>query len=127
MTSKKILVIDNEPCVLEVIQICLETMADWQAIAASSGAEGIKKAQSEQPDAILLDLIMPEMDGITTFKKLQENQLTRQIPVIFITAKESIFGDLNREKLGGVAAIAKPFNPLELTNQIADILKWQFE
>jgi len=124
MKPKKILVIDNEPYVREVIQICLETMTDWQAIAANSGLEGLKKAESEQPDAILLDLIMPEMDGITIYKKLQENQLTRQIPVIFLTAKESISNDLNQEKLGFVAAIAKPFNPLSLVEQIAEILKW---
>ncbi|AFY75804.1 MAG: response regulator [Hydrococcus sp. C42_A2020_068] len=123
MTTKRILVIDNEQYIQEVTQICLETVAGWQVITASSGLEGLSKAESEQPDAILLDLIMPEMDGLTTFKKLQENPLTRQIPVIFLTAKVIAFGD-SSVALNTLTAIPKPFNPLELANQISEILGW---
>lgn len=123
MTTKRILVIDNEQYIQEVTQICLETAAGWQVITASSGLEGLSKAESEQPDAILLDLIMPEMDGLTTFEKLQENPLTRQIPVIFLTAKVIAPGD-SSPVLKSVAAIPKPFNPLELASQISEILGW---
>jgi CheY-like chemotaxis protein len=123
MITKRILVIDNEQYIQEVTQICLETVAGWQVITASSGLEGLSKAESEQPDAILLDLIMPEMDGLTTFEKLQENPLTRQIPVIFLTAKVSASSDPSGY-LDNVAAIPKPFNPLELANQISEILGW---
>jgi CheY-like chemotaxis protein len=123
MTTKRILVIDNEQYIQEVTQICLETVAGWQVITASSGLEGLSKAESEQPDAILLDLIMPEMDGLTTFEKLQENPLTRQIPVIFLTAKVTASDDPS-SVIKSLAAIPKPFNPLELANQISEILGW---
>ncbi|NJS17058.1 MAG: response regulator [Nostocaceae cyanobacterium CSU_2_110] len=72
MTVKKILVIDNEEYIQEVIKICLETTAKWEVITASSGIEGIQKAETEKPDAILLDVMMPDMDGISTFKCLKE-------------------------------------------------------
>jgi CheY-like chemotaxis protein len=124
MTTKRILVIDNEQYIQEVTQICLETVAGWQVITASSGLEGLRKAESEQPDAILLDLIMPEMDGLMTFEKLQENPLTCKIPVIFLTAKISTSSE-GCDRDGKITtAIPKPFNPLELANQIAEILGW---
>jgi CheY-like chemotaxis protein len=124
MATKRILVIDNEQYIQEVTKICLETIANWQVITASSGREGISKAENEHPDAILLDLIMPDMDGLTTFEKLQENPITYQIPVIFLTAK-AINCDSNRNRdRQKTAAIAKPFNPLELANQISEILGW---
>lgn len=134
MTAKRILVIDNEQYIQEVTQICLETVAGWQVITASSGIEGLSKAEKEQPDAILLDLIMPEMDGLMTFDKLQENPLTCKIPVIFLTARISTASescdfssgggksDRNRRKI--TTAIPKPFNPLELANQISELLGW---
>jgi CheY-like chemotaxis protein len=124
MTAKRILVIDNEQYIQEVTQICLETVAGWQVITAGSGWEGLSKAESEQPDAILLDLIMPEMDGLMTLEKLQENPQTHQIPIIFLTAKASGTSDTCCGELQGAIAIAKPFNPLELANQIAEILGW---
>src|SRR5579883_1244627 len=85
--TKRILVIDNEQYIQEITQICLRTTAGWQVSAASSGHEGIAKAVTEQPDAILLDVMMPDMDGPTTFQQLQDNSATRQIPVILLTAK----------------------------------------
>ncbi|NJK46867.1 response regulator [Candidatus Gracilibacteria bacterium] len=130
MKTKRVLVIDNEQYIQEVTQICLETVAGWQVITASSGIEGIKKAEGEQPDAILLDLIMPEMDGLMTFEKLQENPLTCEIPVIFLTARISTSSDCplvnGKADCNGkiTTAIPKPFNPLELANQISEILGW---
>jgi CheY-like chemotaxis protein len=124
MIAKRILVIDNEPYIQETIQICLETIADWQVITASSGLEGLSKAQSEQPDAILLDAIMPEMDGITTYQKLQENPLTQSIPVIFLTAKATEISARNQSLRLPTAALPKPFNPLELPDSIARLLGW---
>jgi CheY-like chemotaxis protein len=123
--TKRILVIDNEQYIQEVTQICLRTTAGWEVLMASSGHEGITKAEAEQPDAILLDVMMPDMDGPTTFQKLQENQTTRSIPVILLTAKVQASDRRRYEELGVEGAIAKPFNPLELASQIAEILDWQ--
>jgi len=125
MTSKRILVIDNEQYIQEVAQICLQTVAGWQVMTAGSGKEGVSKAETEQPDAILLDVMMPDMDGLMTFQKLQENAATQQIPVILLTAKVQASDRRRYQELGVQGAIAKPFDPLQLAGQVAEVLGWQ--
>jgi CheY-like chemotaxis protein len=127
MTTKKILVIDNEEYIQEVTKICLEAVAGWEVLTASSGEEGIAKAEAHQPDAILLDVMMPDMDGFATFEKLQANPATRTIPAILLTAKIQLSDRHRYAQKGMTAAIAKPFNPLELAGQIADALGWSVE
>ncbi|WP_026732641.1 response regulator [Fischerella sp. PCC 9605] len=124
MTTKKILVIDNEEYIQEVAKVCLETVAGWEVVTAGSGKEGISKAETSQPDAILLDVMMPDMDGLTTFEKLQANPATKAIPVILLTAKIQATDRRRYAQLGIKAAIAKPFNPLELATQVASALDW---
>ena len=68
MTTKRILVIDDDDGVREIAQFCLEAAAGWEVLTAASGSEGLATAESEQPDAILLDVMMPDMDGATTFR-----------------------------------------------------------
>jgi CheY-like chemotaxis protein len=123
--SKHILIIDNEPHIQEVTQICLETVANWQVITASSGQEGLLKAETEQPDAILLDVMMPDMDGPTTFQKLQKNPATKNIPVLFLTAKVQSSDRRRYAEMGVYGVIAKPFDPLMLAEQIAQTLGWE--
>ncbi|MBW4688178.1 MAG: response regulator [Komarekiella atlantica HA4396-MV6] len=127
MTRKRILVVDNEQSIQEVARICLETIADWQVLTASSGKEAIKKAEDWQPDVILLDVIMPDMNGIAVFEKLQTNPLTKTIPVILLTANIQACDRRRYAEIGMKAAIAKPFNPLELANQVAVALGWNLE
>lgn len=122
--TKRILVVDNEEYIQEVAKICLETVANWEVLTAGSGTEGINKAQSYQPDAILLDVMMPDMDGIATFEKLKANTKTSNIPVIFLTAKIQASDRHRYSELGIKEAIGKPFNPLELASQIATALNW---
>lgn len=125
MTAKCILVIDNELYIQEVVQIALETIKNWRVVTASSGAEGLLKAEKEQPDVILLDMMMPDMDGATTFQKLQANPCTQTIPVLLLTAKVQTVDQQRYQTLGVHATIAKPFDPLHLPTQIADVLGWQ--
>jgi CheY-like chemotaxis protein len=125
--TKRILIIDNEQYIQEVTQICLRTVAGWQVITAGSGQEGLTKAEAESPDAILLDVMMPEMDGLTTFQKLQENLTTRQIPVVLLTAKVQASDYQRYQELGIKGAIAKPFNPLQLAAQVAETLGWSLD
>lgn len=127
MTVKRILVIDNEEYIREVAQICLETVAGWKVLTANSGHSGLVLAQKEQPDAILLDVMMPDMDGPTTFQNLQANVATKDIPVILLTAKVQASDRLRYTSMGIKAAIAKPFNPLTLANQVAEVLGWSEE
>ena len=125
MENKRILVIDDEEYVREVIQICLETVAGWQVITANSGSRGIELAQKERPDAILLDVMMPEMDGIMTFKELQVNELTSYIPIVLLTAKAEVTQGEEFAEIGIKGTISKPFDPLELPNQIGKALNWE--
>ena len=82
----RILIIDDEDDIREVAGMSLETVAGWTTMAARSGQEGLKIAAEQQPDAILLDVMMPDMDGPSTFRNLQDLETTRSIPVIFLTA-----------------------------------------
>lgn len=124
MTAKRILVIDNEKYIQEVAQICLETVANWEVLTASSGHEGLVVAEKQQPDAILLDVMMPDMDGLTTFEQLQSHPATKHIPVILLTAKVQLSDRRRYAELGIKATIAKPFNPLQLAGQVAQALGW---
>lgn len=127
MTAKRILVVDNEQYIQEVAKICLETVAGWEVLTAGSGKEGIIQAETHQPDAILLDVMMPDMDGIATFEKLQANPVTKPIPVILLTAKVQAADRRRYAQMGMKTAIAKPFNPLELAAQISAALGWNLD
>jgi CheY-like chemotaxis protein len=124
MTTKRILVIDDEDGIREIIQICLEAAAGWDVLTAASGSEGLAMAQTSQPDAILLDVMMPDMDGPTTFRYLQANMVTQHIPTILLTAKAKISEQKQFIDLGVTGVITKPFKAQDLVDQIRDILNW---
>lgn len=124
MTTKRVLVIDDEDGVREIIQFSLEAAAGWEVLTAASGSEGIETAQNQQPDAILLDVMMPDLDGTATFKQLQSNAATRHIPTIFLTAKVRASEQQQLLDLGVAGAIAKPFKAQDLVNQIRALLNW---
>ena len=122
--SKRILVIDDEDDIREVAQLSLETIAGWEVYSASSGEEGIRVAAAQRPDAILLDVMMPEMDGPSTFRALQANEATAGIPVILLTAKVQASDRSRFEGLGVTAVLTKPFDPMELSTHVAEALGW---
>ena len=122
MSAKQILVIDDEDDIRKLTQTCLEMMGGWQVLTANSGSEGLAKAEANQPDAILLDVMMPDMDGATTLKRLQANPVTKHIPVILLTAKGRSTDKSLVKKLGIKGVISKPFNPLKLAEQVAEAL-----
>lgn len=124
MSAKRILVIDDEINLCIVIQACLENLGNWSVLTASSALEGLALAKNNIPDAILLDVMMPDMDGLTLFKTLQDDPKTQKIPVILLTAKV-LSGDLSQfEQLGVAGVIAKPFDALQLSQQVAATLGW---
>ena len=126
-SPKQVLIVDDEPYIREVAQICLETTTPWSISTADSGQACLTMAMEQQPDVILLDIMMPGLDGLSTFQKLQENEATREIPVILLTAKVQA-GDRNRyEKYGITATIPKPFDPMTLPQQVAGLLNWTLE
>ena len=122
MSQKHILLVDDEDDIREVAGISLEAVGGWQVSRASSGAEGIATALAERPDAILLDVMMPGIDGPTTFKRLQDDPQTRDIPVIFLTAKVQAADQHRFEELGVAGILTKPFDPMALSDQVAEIL-----
>lgn len=125
MMMKRILIIDDEESIQTVVQFGIKLAAGWEVLTASSGLTGIDTAQVEQPDVILLDVMMPDMDGIATFKALQAHPETEQIPVILLTAKAQTSEKRQFNDLGVCGVITKPFNSLDLPEQIAKILHWQ--
>lgn len=122
--TKRILLIDDEAPLRKVLQLTLRITADWEVFVAGSGQEGLQQAAIAQPDAILLDLIMPEMDGIATLTKLRDNAATQHIPVILLTAGVQLMNQLQRKQLGVAAVLVKPFDPTSLVQQIKDVMSW---
>ncbi|WP_017316534.1 response regulator [Mastigocladopsis repens] len=125
--TKRVLYIDDEPNLQLIVKTCLQTLGGWEVEVAKSGAEGLIKAEELKPDAIILDVMMPEMDGVACLQKLRLNIKTQEIPVIFLTAKRGLTERCRFSTLGAVGAIAKPFNPMTLVPQIAKVLGWNLE
>jgi CheY-like chemotaxis protein len=124
MASHRILIIDDEEDIREVAALSLETVAGWDVVVASSGAQGLARAVEYMPDAILLDVMMPGMDGPTTFRELRRNPVTARIPVLLLTAKVQSSDQRRFADLGVEAVLFKPFDPLTLATQIAGVLGW---
>jgi CheY-like chemotaxis protein len=121
---KRILIVDDDGDIREVAALSLETMAGHKVITADSGRAALALAASEQPDAILLDVMMPDMDGPTTFQKLQSQPSTAGIPVVFLTAKVQPSERARFANLGAAAVLSKPFDPLTLAADLGDALGW---
>ncbi len=120
--SRHVLLVDDEDDIREVAAISFEAFAGWRVSSASCGAEGIAKALAERPDAILLDVMMPDLDGPSTFKRLQDDPNTRDIPVILLTAKVQPADRRRFEQLGVAGVLTKPFDPTSLAEDVAAIL-----
>jgi len=120
----RILLIDDEDDIREVASLTLEATAGWEVLTANSGASGIQAALSEKPEAILMDVMMPEMDGPTTFREMQKIPELVGIPVILLTAKVQGVDQRRFSDLGVAAVLFKPFDPMTLAQQIADVLRW---
>ncbi len=124
MSPKRILLIDDEDDIREVASMTLETVGGFEVLTAVSGQEGIERAIASQPDAILLDVMMPVMDGPATLLRLQQNPATRDIPVVFLTAKIQTADRRRLAQLGARAIMAKPFDPYRLSDDINEALGW---
>jgi len=122
--SRRVLVIDDEDDIREVAQLALEAVAGWEVFTASSGAEGLRVAAERLPDAILLDVMMPEMDGPSTFRALQAQPATAGIPVILLTAKVQASDRTRFHDLGVRGVLTKPFDPMELSREVEGVLGW---
>jgi CheY-like chemotaxis protein len=122
---RRILIIDDEDDIREVAALSLEAVAGWNVTTSSSGPDGIEAAGRLLPDAILMDVMMPGMDGPTTFRAMQKIPEIAHIPVILLTAKVQGVDQRRFADLGVAAVLFKPFDPLTLAQQIASALGWK--
>lgn len=119
----KILLVDDDPSIRKIAQITLANVGKFQVTAVSSGAEAVAAAAAERPDVVLLDVMMPSMDGPTTLARLRATPRLSDLPIIFMTAKVQKH-ELERLKiLGANGIITKPFDPMNLCQQIKSILE----
>ena len=122
--SHTLLLVDDEDDIREVAQLSLEMTAGWQVHTASSGAQALAAARALKPEAILMDVMMPEMDGPTTVRHLKADPETAGIPVILLTATVQASDRAAFEGLGVAGVLAKPFDPMALAGEVAAVLGW---
>ncbi len=121
--AKTVLVIDDDRDIREVAKTSLELVGGFAVIVAESGLRGVALAQEARPDAIILDLMMPDFDGQQTLAQLKQVPDTAPIPVIMLTAKVQA-SKLELVGKGAAGVITKPFDPMQLPNQVCEILGW---
>lgn len=123
MTIEKVMLVDDEEDIRTIAEISISQVGGWQSIVASSGQEALDLAREHAPDVILLDVMMPGMDGPDTLRKLREDDATKHIPVIFLTAKVQPGEVSEYLQIGAAGVVAKPFDPMTLPTEIVDLLE----
>jgi len=118
---KKILIADDHAEVVELVRVTLEG-EDYEIVDASNGKEALKKARLEKPDLVLLDVVMPKMDGFEVCRKLKKDPQTKEIPIIMLTAKAQEVEKEKGREVGASDYITKPFSPSALLTKIEEIL-----
>ncbi len=117
-TLEKILLVEDDPDIQSVGRLSLEAVGGFTVEVCSSGKEALQVAPNYLPDLILLDVMMPGMDGLTTYAALRENPALRATPVIFMTAKVQSHEVAHYQELGALGVISKPFDPMSLADEI---------
>jgi two-component system, chemotaxis family, response regulator PixG len=115
---KRVLVIDDDLNIREVVSMCLHKLKGWDVQTVSSGQEGLNNIQIQHPDAIVLDVMMPEMDGLAFLRQLRADRNIKMIPVILLTANRYLPDRDLLTELGVVEIVSKPFLPIDLVRQI---------
>ncbi len=118
MTLKRILYAEDEPLIQAVAKLALEKVGGFDVLICSSGAEALEKIGAFAPDLVLLDVVMPGMDGPATLQRLRSDPATAAIPIVFLTANAQPAEVARYRGLGAMDVVAKPFNPMTLAAQI---------
>ncbi len=122
--ARTVLVVDDDVLLLEVARAALELVGGWTVLTAKSGVEAVAVAHREQPDAVLLDVMMPGVDGPSTVDTLRSDPRTHDIPVVFLTAKGSSSERADWARRGVDGVMPKPFDPMRLSSDLAGLLGW---
>jgi CheY-like chemotaxis protein len=125
--QRRILVVDDDDAMRQAAAQSLQMMAGWNIVEAYCGAQAIESAIQHQPDAILLDVMMPAMDGPAMLNKLRANRATSHIPIVLLTAKVQAVSNGSLDHLPVAGILVKPFDPLRLASQMAQALGWEYE
>lgn len=120
-TEGRVLIVDDESAIRLICRLNLRS-AGFDTLEASDGAAAIALAQAERPDLILLDIMLPEVDGWTVAEELAANDETREIPVLFLSARSESADQMRGHETGGVGYITKPFDPLAMTKTVQSVL-----
>ncbi|MDA0241569.1 MAG: response regulator [Proteobacteria bacterium] len=123
MILKKILHVEDDPDILTLVKVSLERSAKVEVRTCDSAAEALAIAPEFQPDLILLDVMMPDMDGIDAYAEFRKIEVTSETPIVYLTAKSDLDSVTRMRDLGASDIILKPFNPMRLNEKI-DVI-WQ--
>lgn len=117
---KTIICIDDEPDILELIKMSLETVGNYNVVAYKSGADALACIQGEEPDLIIIDSMMPDMNGMELLVELRKMDEIKSTPIVFMTARIQPQEKEEYLNLGAIAVIPKPFDPMELASQVKE-------
>jgi CheY-like chemotaxis protein len=118
----KILVVEDGRSIQMVLELVLSRMSKCDVITASDGPEGLSKILKDKPDVVLLDLMLPGMDGFEICRRAKADETTRHIPIIFLTAQPQPASVAKAMALGAAGYIVKPFDPIKIIDQINEAL-----
>lgn len=121
MISISLLVIDDDGDFNALVKFVLEHDTDWKILTALGGREGVALTQLQQPDVILLDIVMPNLNGLDVYHLLKSNQTTCSIPIIFVTAMVRMKPIIRAQITEDIEVITKPFDIMTLANQVTDV------
>ena len=122
MPAATVLVVDDDPVIQKLLQVNFE-LEGYKVITASDGVEGLARAQADHPDAIILDIMMPRMNGLEVARALKADPSTDAIPVLLLSAKAQASDVAIGMEIGADDYITKPFDPAELLERVGDLLK----
>jgi len=123
MKIEQVLLIDDDPSIRRIGEISLSRVGNWRVVLAESGLQALDAVSHEVPDVILLDVMMPNMDGPTTLRRLREKDFLAGTPIIFMTAKVQKHEVDSYCEMGAAGVISKPFDPMTLPAEIQRILE----
>jgi DNA-binding response OmpR family regulator len=122
MPGGTVLVVDDDPVIQKLLQVNFE-LEGYKVLTASDGVEGLERARAELPDAIILDIMMPRMNGLEVARALKASDDTRDIPVLLLSAKAQASDVAQGMEIGADDYVTKPFDPAELLERVGDLLK----
>ena len=125
MEIHKVLLVEDDADIQKVARISLQFRGGWEVSLATNGEECLAMLATDRPDLILLDCMMPKLDGYETCRRLKQDPSLRHIPVIFLTAKAQEAEVKKGLSLGAVGYLIKPFNPMSLVEEIEQILQYR--